>query len=81
VPGLEVETVTAFDPVKKCNVCHRTYVRRGGGMYAACPECSAVFDNMRGLRRGECKTDHPDLEARIAEYGRRADAGLPLFGE
>jgi hypothetical protein len=81
VPGLEVETVTAFDPVKKCNVCSSNFVCRPGMAAVRCPACAAVGAGLKNRRDGECKTPHPDAEARIAEYGRRADAGLPLFGE
>ena len=66
---------------RKCKICARHFPVPAGYAAWSCPPCVAVCEGLRGLRKGECKTDHPDAEARLAEYGRRADAGLPLFGE
>ena len=75
--------MTAFDPVKKCNVCSSNFVCRPGMAAVRCPACVRTRAGMRRawVRRGDCATPHPETEARLAEYGRRADAGLPLFGE
>ena len=68
----------------KCNVCQEVWVRTAGSLFrTVCPACVRTRAGMRRawVRRGDCPAPHPETEARIAEYGRRADAGLPLFGE
>lgn len=67
----------------KCNVCQGNWRRGRGSLFrTVCPGCARTRSLVRraNVRAGGCQTPHPDLEARIAEYARRAEAGRPLFG-